>query len=145
MRQLEATNEKITVEIQKLRKANRVLVDAEVNGLQTMAGVETRAAQAEKELAALEEKAAKKVLDLQLHIRDLETKLGSMKEELKEYKPRCHNLSVVRSAVTCFLASSILICLFVLLSAGIEKKNFRLRSREETYGTGRVRRRGRKG
>ncbi len=119
MRQLEATNEKITVEMQKLRKANRVLVNAEVHGLKIMAGAEARAAQAEKHLLASEGKAAKQVLDLQLHVRDLETKLGSIKEELKEHKSRCHNLSVVCFAVISFLASSILICLIMLLSAGM--------------------------
>ena len=61
--QLEATNDKITVEMQKLRKANRVLGDAEVKGLKTMAGAEAIAAQAEKQ-----------VIDLQQQVLHVETK-----------------------------------------------------------------------
>ena len=91
--QLEATNDKITVEMQKLRKANRVLVDAEVNGLKTMEGAEARAAQAEKQ-----------VIDLQQQVLHVETKLGSITEELKDYKSRCHNLTAVCFAVISDLA-----------------------------------------
>jgi chromosome segregation ATPase len=91
--QLEATNDKITVEMQKLRKANRVLVDAEVNGLKTMAGAEARAAQAEKQ-----------VIDLQQQVLHVETKLGSITEELKDYKSRCHNFSAVCFAFSSHLA-----------------------------------------
>ncbi len=142
--ELEATNEKITVEMQKLRKANRVLGDAEIKGLKTMAGAEARAAQAKKHLLVSEHKATKQVIDLQLQVLDVETKLGSIKEELKDYKSRCHNLTAACFAVLSDLAFSILMCLLALQSAGIETKNLRLRSREETSGTGRVRRRGRK-
>jgi chromosome segregation ATPase len=95
VRQLEATNQKVKVEMQKLRKANRVLVDKEVKGRMTMAGAEARAAQAEKHLIAAEQKAVKQVNDVELKVRDVETKLGSSKEELKDYKSRCHNLTAV--------------------------------------------------
>ncbi len=91
--QLEATNDKITVEMQKLRKANRVLGDAEVKGLKTMAGAEAIAAQAEKQ-----------VIDLQQQLLRVETKLGSITEELKDYKSRCHNPTAVCFAVISDLA-----------------------------------------
>jgi hypothetical protein len=96
--QLETTNAKITVEMQKLRKANRVLGGADVKGLKTMAGAEARAAQAEKHLLVSEQK---KVLDV-------ETKLESSKEELHDYKSRCHNLTLVCFAVVSFFAFSFL-------------------------------------
>jgi hypothetical protein len=144
VRQLEAANEKMKVEMQKLRKANRVLGDAEVKGRKAMAGVEARAAQAEKHLGAAEQKAAKQVIDLQSRVRDVETKLESSKEELKDYKSRCHNLTAVCFAVVLCLLFSILMCLLLFLFVGTATKNFRLRTREETFGTGRVVRRGRK-
>ncbi len=110
VRQLQASNEKMKVEMQKLRKANRVLGDAELTGLKAMAGVEARAAQAEKHLGAAEQKAAKQVMDLQLRVGDVETKLENSKEELKDYKSRCHNLTVVCFAFVLCLLFSILMC-----------------------------------
>jgi hypothetical protein len=91
--QLETANAKITVEMQKLRKANRVLGDAEVKGLKTMAGAEARAALAENHL----------VVSLQ-KVLDVETQLERTKEELQDYKSRCHNLTLVCFAVVSFFA-----------------------------------------